>query len=224
MADSGEQRAESGQEQHERDYELKKQGLERVLGPMEDVVGHAIIPFAIGGAVDMYYFRYPAGGTAFATMELLDPKGNGPQPSEIGTYELVSFTRHSMHAQSWAGRVNQRFNRSKSSRPAAFDAIERRMCGIFSDLGRYASEAVLNPFETCELPTDGPSICLFFDEYKRPDVDFAVGSRKHVLLLVIEVFPSEMEFAEQKGGLELIKRLKARGVYPYSDMERNPVV
>ena len=38
------------------DYELKEIGLENVLGKMHEVVGHAIIPFSIGGAVDMYYF------------------------------------------------------------------------------------------------------------------------------------------------------------------------
>lgn len=33
------------QKQYEQHYELKKQGLERVLGEMYSFVGHAIIPF-----------------------------------------------------------------------------------------------------------------------------------------------------------------------------------
>ncbi|CAM4245243.1 hypothetical protein [Zobellia nedashkovskayae] len=67
------------EEEHERDYELKSKGLENVLGKMQNLVGHAIIPFAVGGAVDMYYYPNHIKGTGFATMELLDPDGNGPK-------------------------------------------------------------------------------------------------------------------------------------------------
>jgi len=81
-------------EEHEQDYELKKQGLEHILGEMHDIVGHAIIPFAIGGAVDMYYFPNHIKGTGFATMELLEPDGTGPLPNRLGTYELVAFTKY----------------------------------------------------------------------------------------------------------------------------------
>ena len=82
------------EEEHDKDYELKSEGLENVLGKMHNLVGHAIIPFAIGGAVDMYYFPNHIKGTGFATMELLDPDGNGPKENRIGTYELVAFTKH----------------------------------------------------------------------------------------------------------------------------------
>jgi hypothetical protein len=36
--------------------EAKEKALARVLGPMHNLVGHAIIPFELGAAVDMYYF------------------------------------------------------------------------------------------------------------------------------------------------------------------------
>ena len=81
------------QEEYNIDYELKVQGLENVLGKMHNMVGHAIIPFGVGGSVDMYYFLNHIQGTSFATMELLDPEGNGPKPNRIGTYELVAFTK-----------------------------------------------------------------------------------------------------------------------------------
>ena len=32
------------EEEHEKDYELKSEGLENVLGKMHNLVGHAIIP------------------------------------------------------------------------------------------------------------------------------------------------------------------------------------
>lgn len=50
---------------------------------MHGIVGHAIIPFSIGGAVDMYYFTDHIKGTGFATMELLNPDGNGPKPNKL---------------------------------------------------------------------------------------------------------------------------------------------
>ena len=81
------------EQEHELDYEQKSKGLENVLGKMHDLVGHAIIPFAVGGAVDMYYFPNHIKGTGFATMELLEPDGTGPLPNRLGTYELVAFTK-----------------------------------------------------------------------------------------------------------------------------------
>ncbi len=75
-------------------HDAKRAALERVLGPMHDVVGHAVLPFQLGGAVDMYYFPNGIRGTGFATMELIEPDRSGPKPNRIGTYELVAFTKH----------------------------------------------------------------------------------------------------------------------------------
>jgi len=44
-------------QEYELDYELKSKGLENILGKMHSTVGHSIIPFAVGGAVDMYYTK-----------------------------------------------------------------------------------------------------------------------------------------------------------------------
>lgn len=195
--------------EYERDYEEKEAGLERVLGKMHNMVGHAIIPYAVGGPVDMYYFPNAGPGTAFVTMELLEPDGTGPKPSRIGTYELIGFTRHKV---------------GEESTREAFESIENRMRGIFTTLGRYSTEAVLNPRETVEIPVDGsPNRCVILDEYRNPDQKFMVGEREHGLLLVIEVFRSEMEFAMQNGSHSVLFRLKSKGFYPYSDLDREPV-
>ena len=195
---------------YDRHYELKRQGLERVLGPMYELVGHAIIPFQVGGAVDMYYFPKALEGTAFATMELIEPDGSGPQPSRIGTYELVAFTKHKI---------------TDDDDKEAFNAIKRRICGIFTAVGRYSYHAQLNPLDTCEVPAgEGEeNRCLIFDEYKRPGVEFEIGKSEHGLLLCIEIFRGEMEYAMQHGSRVLIDRLKAKGYYPYSDLYREPV-
>jgi hypothetical protein len=197
--------------QYQRHDELKKQGLESVLGEMHNLVGHAIIPFQVGGAVDMYYFPNALDGTAFVTMELIEPDGSGPQPSKIGTYELVAFTKH---------RIGDEENK------AAFEQIERRICGIFTVLGRYSYEVQLNPFDTVEVPVskDEPNRCLILDEYRVPGLDFIIGDRRHSLLSVIEVFRSEMEYAMKHESQIVLSKLKEKGYYPYSDLDREPVI
>jgi Suppressor of fused protein (SUFU) len=198
------------QEQYDKDYEEKEKGLETVLGKMNGIVGHAIIPFEVGGAVDMYYFQNHIQGTGFATMELLDPNGNGPKPNRIGTYELVAFT-------------SETYNESEET-PTPFNLIERRVYGIFTTIGNYSFQAVLNPNETCEVPTNGEdNRCLVFDNYRPGSKEFKIGDRKHHLLLCLEIFRSEMEFARKNGSEELLDKLKAVGHYPYSDLDREPV-
>jgi len=200
------------QEQSEADYEQQSQGLEHVLGKMHNMVGHAIIPFQIGGAVDMYYFPNHISGTGFATMELLDPNGNGPKPNKFGTFELVAFTKQVYD--------------TNSNEHALFNLIERRICGVFTTIGNYSTEAVLNPNETCEIPGDDgkESEYLIFDLYQTGGKEFKIGDRKHHLLLCICLFKSEMEYARTNGGAELLGKLKEAGYYPYSDLDREPIV
>jgi hypothetical protein len=195
-------------------YEAKQKGLERVLGPMHNLVGHAIIPFEVGGAVDMYYFPNGIPGTGFATMELLEPDGSGPKPNRIGTYELVAFTKLKIPPPEEKAGTNHPFNK-----------IERRMCGILTTVGRYSYEAVLNPGETCEVPAgEGkPNKCLIFDDYRTGTTAFEINGKKHCLLLCIEVFRSEMAYAMSHGSAGVLKKLKEKSYYPYSDLEREPL-
>ncbi len=198
-------------EDYQRHYELKKQALERVLGEMYPLVGHALIPFQVGGALDVYFFPNAIDGTALVTMELIEPDGTGPRPSRIGTYELIAFTKHKI---------------GDSQNKAAFDQIQHRLWATLTVLARYSYMAKLNPVETVEVPArEGePPNCVILDEYRRPGVDFIIGNKRHGLLLVIEVFRSEMEYAMKHGSQLLLDKLRARGHYPYSDLDREPVV
>jgi hypothetical protein len=201
---------EFSQEQYEADYEQKTSGLQHVLGEMHRLVGHAIIPFSVGGAVDMYYFPNHIPGTGFATMELLDPNGAGPLPNTLGTYELVAFTKEPYN--------------ENDEEETAFNLIERRICGIFTSTANYSFQAVLNPLETCEVPISADEYsCCILDEYKPDGKEFKVGNRSHHLLLCLEVFRTEMEFARKNGSEHLLNLLKEKGYYPYSDLDRNPV-
>jgi hypothetical protein len=200
-------------EEYERHYEVKRAALERILGPMHSLVGHAIIPFQVGGAVDMYYFPNGIAGTGFATMELIEPDGSGPKPNRIGTYELVAFTRQQMPSS------------DEEAGDHPFNRIERRICGIFTTIGFYSYDAVLNSGETCEVPgKEGePNKCLIFDEYTPDGAAFEIDGKRHCLLLCLEVFRSEMEHAMKCGSATVLKRLKEAGYYPYSDLDREPV-
>lgn len=199
------------EQEYELDYEQKTQGLEDILGKMHNLVGHAIIPFSVGGAVDMYYFPNHIKGTGFATMELLEPDGTGPLPNRLGTYELIAFTRHD-------------YNDSEDSQ-TPFNLIERKICGIFTAIGFFSRQAVLNPNETCEIPNEEgeENTCLIFDLYQPDNKEFNIGGRKHHLLLCLHVFRSEMEFSRANGSEVLFKKLKDAGHYPYSDLDRQPV-
>ena len=198
-------------EEWEKDYEEKEKALENILGKMYKIVGHAIIPFSVGGAVDMYYFLNHIPGTGFATMELLDPDGNGPKPNRLGTYELVAFTK-------------KLYNKSEETQ-TDFNLIERRICGIFTTIGNYSFQAILNPNETCEIPEDdSENRCLIFDNYQPENKEFKIGEKRHHLLLCLEIFRSEMEFARANGSAQLFNLLKEKEYYPYSDLDRESVV
>ena len=119
------------EEEFEKHYKLKSKGLESVLGKSDSLVGHAIIPFEVGGAVDMYYYSSGIPGTGFATMELIQPDGSGPIPNRTGTYEFVAFTRLDYVHDTTA--TNQ------------FNLIERRTCSTFTAIGNYAFENKLEP-------------------------------------------------------------------------------
>ncbi|MHB9110737.1 MAG: suppressor of fused domain protein [Armatimonadota bacterium] len=198
-------------EQYERHYEQKQAALEKILGKMHDLVGHAIIPFQIGGGLDRYYFPHGIPGTGFATMELLQPDGSGPKPNRIGTYELVAFTRLPM---------------TDGDEQTPFKKMESRIYHTLYCMAMYAPQAVLNPGETCEIPGDDdtPSTYLVFDHYDPNQVGFIIDGKQHCLLLCLEVFKDEMEFARKNGGAQLLQRLKDAGHYPYSDLDRAPVV
>ena len=64
---------------------------------------------------------------------------------------------------------------------------------------------------------------MVFDEYQKDGLRFDIGGKRHCLLLCIEVFPSEMKHAMENGSASLLRKLKAAGHYPYSDLDREPV-
>ena len=99
---------------------------------------------------------------------------------------------------------------------------------MLNPIARYASMASLNPGETAEIPgeDDGESLPIIFDRFSpnggAADLEFA-GEKCH-LLLCMALHHSELAFARAHGGAELIAKLRAAKVYPYSNLDRKAVV
>lgn len=227
------------EEQFEAFQKLKQSGMEQVLGPLHKDVFHSMIPFSAGGGVDLYLFGQCISGTIFATMELIRPDGRGPQPNRLGTYELVACTRHPISLKSLSlEETKRKLQQLKESlkqgnmpkfdviNQTVFDKIKDRIYKILTTIGSFSFEAKLEPIETIEIPGDkqNPGCCLILDEFSPDGKRFKINEKPYGLLLCMEIHRSEMQYAMQNGGKQLIDKLKATGAYPYSDMDRSPVI
>lgn len=221
----GRKRKDFSAERMEEYDKAKKAALERILGPMDDVVGHAIIPFYVGGAVDMYYFSKYMEGTVFATMELIDPDGNGPKPNISGAFELIICTKLK-NTSTTTEPFEERKKRIAEDRLTPFERMNSRMCGIMTAIGRYSFSATLRHGQTAEIPwKEGEERpCIVFDKFDTNEMEFEIEGKRHGLLLCIEIHRSEVEYARKHSGRVLIDKLKEAGVYPYADLDREPVV
>jgi len=203
--------ADTDEEAGQRWYDRKSAMMDEMLGKEHDLVMHAIIPYAIGGGLDLYYYPNGVPGTAVATKELSESPGEGSSNGVFQCYELVMFTKHALDLDD-----------AKNER-TPFGQAHSVINAVLNRIAPYSAQATLNPNETCEFPADMPTVggrCLIFDGYPSyPDDERA----EFGLLAVIEVFRSEMAYARKNGGAVLLKRLKAKGHYPYSDMDREPV-
>src|SRR6516162_8958344 len=77
-------------------YDRKSALLEESLGKEHDMVMHALIPYALGGGLDLYYYPQGIPGTAIATKELSESPNEGSSNDVYRSYELVMFTRHAV--------------------------------------------------------------------------------------------------------------------------------
>lgn len=192
-------------------YDCKSRLMAKSLGKEHDMVMHAIIPYAVGGGLDLYYYPNGLPGVAIATKELSELPNEGSSNRLYKSYELVMFTKHAL---------NLDLAKDDSTE---FGRAHKNINAILNLFAPYSAKATLNPNETCEFPKDMPRVggkCFIMDGYACHSDDLADNFG---LLLIIEVFRSEMTYARNHGGAELIKLLKKKGHYPYSDLEREPV-
>ncbi len=190
-------------------YDEKTALMVESLGAEHGNVMHAIIPYYLGGGLDLYYFPSGIPGTAIATKELCEIPGEGSSNNVFDTYELVIFTRHSLSLD----------DAQDESTP--FGRAHITINAILNCIAPYSAEATLNPHETCEFPEEMETVggkCLIFDAY-----GFDGEHSEFGLLAVIEIHRSELDYARKHGGRKLITELKQAGYYPYSEMDRPAV-
>lgn len=191
-------------------YDRKSAKMTRILGAQHDTVMHSVIPYEMGGALDLYYFPSGIQGTAIATKELSGMPGEGSSNSLFDTYELVMFTRHPLS-------LNEANDQS-----TPFGRTHHSINAILNRIARYSAEAKLNPNATCEFPKNMKIVgdkCLIFDSYGSDGTHEEFG-----LLAIIEIHRSEMDFARKHGGGKLLEKLRQAGCYPYSDLDRKAVM
>lgn len=191
-------------------YEQREACCRKILGPMGDVVMHAIIPFAVGGGLDWYFYPNHLPGTVLATMELSEDYNRGASNRVYRNYELIMVSR-----------LPFADFRLDGDRPPEV----QRLYAIMNNLGRYGMSVPLNPGETLEFPPDFEDeqlrgACFIADAYP------ALPERcsKFGLMLFMEIHRSEMEFAIANGSAKLFELLKEAGVYPYTGTGRPPVI
>ncbi|HVP12489.1 MAG TPA: hypothetical protein VMV94_15040 [Phycisphaerae bacterium] len=185
--------------------------MEASLGKEHNLVMHALIPYFLGGSLDLYYYPNGLPGTAIATKELCELPNKGPTNDVYRSYELVMFTRHALDLD------------AVKSENTDFGKAHANINAILNCIARYSAMAKLNPNETCEFPEEMERLggkCLIFDGYACRSDDLV---KDFGLLAIIEIFRSEQEYARTHGGSRLIRRLKSKGYYPYSDLDRRPV-
>lgn len=225
--------------------------LEEILGPAEPLVLHSIVPFCIGGALDLYYYANSRfGGTFFASQELTSPDFL-PSNRSLDAFELAIATRLKSEPQpaltvsgdttetKKPGLFKRLFGREKSvesSEEKKRDDLHR----VLTNLAFYVcSDGVeVNGYDTLEFPQDFDDEqlagrCFIFDELPTaapvpvptsPDERSPLDGKRFGVLLAIEVFRQEMNWAREQGTKKLVERLQAAGAYPFSDLDREPVV
>jgi len=191
-------------------YQRKSALMQALLGTEHDMVLHALVPYALGGTLDLYFYPNGIPGSGIATKELSDFPGEGSSNEIFDSYELVMFTRHPLKLD------------DKDEATTPFGQALRNISPILNAIARYSEQAILNPSDTCEFPDEIELLggkCLIFDTYGQ-DAD---ETDDFGLLLIMEIHRSEMEYAREQGSQLLLDRLKAAGHYPYSDLDRPAV-
>ncbi len=195
--------------EYDRYNQAKQKAMEKILGTMHNFSLFELIPVSYS----LNYFLEGIPGTGFVTMELIEPDGSGPKPNSIGTYELIAFTKHHMPPS------------LENSDGHPWNRMEVLFRGMLTQIGNFSSEAVLNPGDTNELyGEDGETEhYMIFDNYAPNDIPFEIEGKTHCLLLCLEVFQSEVNYAREHGSAIVLEKLKELGHYPYSDLDRDPV-
>src|SRR4051812_42772033 len=175
-------------------WDARKAALESALGPADDSILHALVPFHLGGQADVLTFRNHIPGRTAATCELLG------QPAQkrnlLGTYELAIAHRDD---NDWGPNV-------------------------ISKLARYTCDALVQPGQTMEIgsavPPGSTIAGFFFDDYKR----IKYGGENAGLLLCIGLTADELAACMAGKRQTVYAALVTQNIFPYTDLNRPSVL
>jgi hypothetical protein len=190
-------------------YDNKSKWIESVLGKEHEMVMHAIIPYAIGGPVDMYMYPKCLNGTVFATKEMVEWCSQECKQYDGQYYEVVMATKLAID------------EREESD----FSKTLLRYRKIMTRVARYSGIAVLKSNDTIEIPMgdneeNACAIITEVDVSKRNVIDGVPIALQYI----IEIHRSEMDYARNNGSAALIDKLKKGNLFPFSDVSRSAVI
>ena len=168
--------------------------LEPVLGPADDAVFHAPVPFHLGGAADMLTFREHVQGVVYVTADLIGDDRS--MPSELGQYELMICLRQEAD---WAPQ-------------------------LIGNLAKYTIEALLKPYATMDIGPALPKPTELVAFIYLPYANLTVADKEAGLLLCLGITVDELSFAREHGPDDLVARLEQAGVYPFTALSRRSVL
>ena len=192
--------------------EDKDRQMESMLGPEFVTSWFAIHSLENGGLVDLHFYPNGIMGTGIATKQLTHYTELFPMNDVFTLYELVMFTRESLHPDMDEA--------SKHRFIKEFGAIST----ILNVYAPYCIQNKVNPCDIIEVPASVEDLggkCLLFVEYHA-----LKGKMKQSfgMMLIMEIYHSEMAYAKRNGSKKLIDRLKLHEHYPYFGLDRPPVV
>jgi len=179
-------------------FDERLRAMETALGPSADVVLHAPIPFDFGydagGRADIVLFKDHIDGVVYATCDLM---GRGDQVANaLGAYELAVCHRKD---EVWGAKV-------------------------ISALAYYTLEARVEPGQTMDLGPAAPKgsrlTAFLFEAF----ATFDMAARRAGVLLCIGITADELAACRRGQRERVLKALKSKGVYPFTDLGRRSVL
>lgn len=176
------------------DFGERLAAMESVFGKSDDIVLHAPIPFEFGheagGLADIVKFSNHITGVVYATCDLM---GRADQiPNRLGAYELAVCHRSD---EDWGARY--------ISKLAYYTLMARVEPGQTMDLGTW-------------MPTGSSITAIMFEEL----ASFEIRGQPAGVLVCIGITADELSACRRGQHDRVIKALKSKGVYPFTDFKR----
>jgi hypothetical protein len=178
-------------------WDARVAALERILGKCDGTVYYSPAPMHLDGYADVLRFRNHVSGITYVTCDLI---GNPRQvPNHWGNYELMMCTREE---NAWA--------------PA-----------VLSRLAKYTHDAPVHVGDTMDLagdiPPDSNLAALLFALPDLAQPTFEVRGKPASLVLCLGITAEEFAATKEHSSRLVLRLLRERGVFPYTDLRREPV-